>query len=154
MDDRERYSAAVANEALLKVNEIEASKIIAKLIEAGAINADWITTGSISANRISGGRLRLGGNELNVNGLIEVYDETDVEIARIGFWGIESRKRGDGWYAPPNASTYLNGQLGIVSNSDRYISGIETTQRISSRLYDGNISIYQMRIIRKRRYSI
>lgn len=132
----------VANEALLKVNEIEASKIIANLIEAGAINADWINSGSISANRISGGVLVLGGDELNVNGLVTVLDDNGTAIERIGFWGIESYKRSDGWYEPLSASIYLNGQLGIVSNSDRYISGRETTQRISSRLYDGNISIY------------
>lgn len=130
-----------ANEAIYRLDRLEAIDIIAKLIKADGINADWINAGSISADKISGGSLALGGDSTNTNGRLDLYDEVGTRIASINFWGFVAYERNDGWYDPINSLSYIN-NLGIVSNSDRYIGGKETNQRISSRLYDGNISIY------------
>ena len=46
------------------------------------LNATYINTGTLSADRIKGGSLKLGGVD-NGNGLMEIYDENDNQIALI-----------------------------------------------------------------------
>jgi len=83
-----------ANEAIYRLDRLEAIDIIAKLIKADGINADWITTGSISADRISGGKLTVGGDN-DVNGFIEVLDSQGNSIIYINYNGFTSFKNNE-----------------------------------------------------------
>lgn len=136
----------VANEALLKVNEIEASKIIANLIEAGTINADWITTGSLSADRIYGGTLKLGG-ESGKNGHLYLYNQDDEVVAFIN-------ENGFTYYAEP-AAEHMNTDESVRIDSDdgsMSLSGVEygislegEYFNLSSRLRKALLEIYGWR---------
>ena len=119
-DDKKANAAQeTADEALLKVNTLEASKIIAKLIEAGGINADWINAGSISADRISGGTLKLGG-ESNANGVLQLYDENNTLV---GQWDNTRLNVGENFTIDTNGyARIVQGQIRLGGTNDRWMN--------------------------------
>lgn len=64
---------------------------ILNLIYAQGLNANWINAGTMSAARIFGGTLKLGGKNgstYNVNGLCEVYNDSNVKKVTLDTTGI------------------------------------------------------------------
>ena len=80
-DDKKADKAQeTAEEALLKINTIEAIDIFANMIEVGTLSADYI----------EGGTLKIGGTAAGTggNGIIDIYNSSNTRVGRWNSSGL------------------------------------------------------------------
>lgn len=133
-DEKANEAKETADEALMKIDTLEAINVF----------ADMIQTGKISADYIQGGQLVLGGYNSS-NGMLTILAEDGSELLHADYWGLYGRRNDDGVWLPLDANVWMSGNFGITASDDTkvYTSGyLIEPQTLSSRLWDGKIGIF------------
>ena len=136
-DDKKADEAqATADEALLKIDTIEAINIF----------ADMIKTGTISADYIEGGKLTLGAEE-NRQGIMYVYNADNILsyiLSCFGFYALPSPYS----YIETDSNARITSKDGVVANSvgEKYGQPLEGEYyQLASRIRDGKLQVYGYR---------
>lgn len=135
-DEKANGAQATADEALLKINTIEAINIFADMIKTGAISADYI----------EGGTLTLGSEE-NRQGIMYVYNEDNILsyiLSCFGFYALPSSYS----YVETDSNARITSKDGVVANSvgTKYGQPLEGEYyQLASRMRDGKLQVYGYR---------
>lgn len=105
---------------------------VVNVLSAVGINANWINAGTLSANRIKGGTLTLGRTN-NQNGILELYDSTNVLVSYMDNTGFKVYK---GKISGP--SVELGGNDGKYGNLKVY----NDYDNVAIELDRGNMNMY------------